>query len=421
MELTKTDRRWLWGTLLLALSLRLVLLLLTPGYRPFGDPSDYDQLARSLVDHHQYTSSAYAALGSATAYRPPAYPYFLAGVYEIFGQAWTAGRIAGAVLGTGTVFLVWELARRVAGQDVARWAGLVAALAPPLAWTSTGLVSENLYLPLLLGAVLLILRHRARPAGRLPILAGLVLGAVVLTRSNAIVVLVPLLAGIWPARRRWQDAGLLLAGFVIALVPWTIRNAVVMDTFAPLGTQSGISMAGVLNEGATGSAYYGVWRPPDKVAALAPYVRRPDIDETRLDSKLRHLALDFAGDHPSYLLHVTYHHVWQLLELRDVRITSSNSQREFGMPTGFARKTSRGGALLLMALALAGAFTLAARRRLWRREHVWLWAVPVLVTVTLLPLVGAPRYRLSLDPFLCVFAGAALLAVVHKVRGRDVA
>lgn len=407
--------RALWAILALALVVRVALLALTPHYVPFGDPQDYDSLARSLVDHGQYTASQFAAIGSPTAIRPPAYPYFLAAVYEVFGKSWLAGRIAGAVLGTVGVLLVWELARRLAGRRIARWAALAAALAPSLAWLSTGLLAENLYVPLLLGAVVLVLRHRDGPAWRWPLLAGLVVGASALTRSNGIVAVVPLLLGVWAVRRQWRDAALLVAAVVVVLVPWTIRNAVELHTFAPLGTQAGITMAGVYNQAATDSAYYGVWRPPNKIARLRHLVNQPGLDEARMDRKLRDFAVRFAKGHPSYVLHVTYHHLQQLFELRDVRIVGSNSQREQGIPTGIARKSSRGGTLLLLALALLGAFT-AAARRLWTRRLLWLWATPVLVLAGLAPFVGGQRYRLFVDPFLCVLAGAAVMTAGDRLR-----
>ncbi|MCW2991881.1 MAG: hypothetical protein JWM73_2475 [Solirubrobacterales bacterium] len=409
-------RAWPWPILAVALGVRLLVLVAAGAYHPFGDAIDYDALARSLVDHGHYGPSQFAALGSPSAFRPPGYPYLLAAIYGTFGKSYLVARVAGAVLGTISVLLVWQIVRRLFDERLARWSAGVAAVAPSLAWVGSGLLAENLFVPLVLAAVLAVVAYRAAPSWRWALAGGALLGVAALTRSNGIILVIPLLFGVWQAARRPRHGLVFVLGLAAALAPWTIRNAVVLDTFAPLGTQTGITMAGVFNEGATSSAYYGVWRPPQKIRALRRFAGQPGTTEAQLDTRFRTTALRFAADHPGYTAKVTLHHVGQMLELRDTRIVGSNSQREEGMPSGAARRISRGGFLLLLALAAGGA--VAARRRLWSLRLAWFWAVPLLLVIGVAPFCGGARYRVPADPFLCVLAAAALVTLRGRIAAR---
>src|ERR671932_1381386 len=103
------DRRFSWAVglvLVAALSLRLGYVALTPDYRIVHDARDYDRHARSIA-----AGDGFARLGPGpsrvTAFRPPGYPVFLAGVYALTGHETkadddrvVAGRIANALVGT---------------------------------------------------------------------------------------------------------------------------------------------------------------------------------------------------------------------------------------------------------------------------------------------------------------------------------
>lgn len=410
-------RRWPWAILALALGVRLALLLWSGSYHPFGDPFDYDQLGQSLAEEGRYRATLFAEPGTASAFRPPAYPYWVAAVYSVFGTpSYDAVRIAGALLGTLVVLLVWLLGRRVVGERAAWWAALAAALVPSLAWIHAGLLSETLYLPLVLAAVLLVVRLAETPSWRWAAGAGVVLGASVMTRTNGLVVVLPLLAGAWAARRSWRDCAVLLAGFALALAPWTIRNAVVFGEFLPLGTQPGITAVGVYNDEAAQGTFYGVWRGPEKIGAFTPLLAQPGTTEADLDARFRAEALRYARTHPGYTARVFARHLLQLLELRDVSLLATSGFAEAGIPEGLARRSTHGGFLVLLALAAAGAVLLVRRHTL---RPLWLWSVPVLLLLSMAPFQGIARYRLPVDPFLCLLAGVAITTALARLDRRS--
>src|SRR4051794_14680607 len=82
------DSRLVFGAVfgalvVLALVLRLLYVDATPAYVLRHDARDYELHAQSIAVGEGY--SRHVAYGRPTAFRPPGYPYFLAGVYRLAG------------------------------------------------------------------------------------------------------------------------------------------------------------------------------------------------------------------------------------------------------------------------------------------------------------------------------------------------
>lgn len=407
--------RPLWVVLAVALGVRVAIVLATPSYAPFGDPADYDRIARFLEYFGTYPPSTFADPTGPSALRPPGYPYLLAGLYELVGVRWQVARIVGALLGTVAVTLLWAIVRRLWDARLALWAAGVAAVLPSLVWVGGGLTAESLFVPLLLGAVWAAVRHRDAPGAGWVAAAGVLLGLAVLTRTNGAIAVLPLLVAAWLPRRRWTDPVVLLVGLVLALAPWTVRNAAAFGSFSPLGTQSGFTMIGAWNAQAEEDGRYrAAWRVPMDLPELQPVLRQYGTDEVDVDADLRKRALEFAGDNPGYVVAATVIHARHLLHLTtDTEGASGGSFREMGMPRWTWTPTVVAFWALLVA-ALAGVVLLARRRV--PRGPLWLWAVPVVLFLSVVPLLGPPRYRIPVDPFLAILAAVALTALVDRGR-----
>lgn len=407
-----------WAILGVALVLRVLAVVATPGYAPFGDPADYDRIGRFLEYFGTYPPTTFADPFGPAALRPPAYPYFLAGIYEVFGVRWTVVRLVAAVLGTLGVLLLWDVVRRLFDVRLATWTAGVAAVAPSLVWVGGGLTAESLFVPLVLAAVWAAVRHRDA-GGSVPwvLAAGVLLGIAVLTRTNGAILVLPLLVAAWLPRRRWTDPLVLLVGLVVALAPWTVRNAQAFGAFAPLGTQSGFTIAGAYNDKAdAGGSYYAAWQLPMDVPALQPLFGRPGVDEAEVDGELRDRGIEFALEHPGFVAGATGVHGLQLFHLwPDIDLGSGNSFRETGVPE---RLWGEYTAAFWVFLALVAAGIVLVVRRRERFGPLWLWAIPVLVVLSVVPLLGPPRYRIPADPFLAILAAVALIALADRLRGR---
>jgi 4-amino-4-deoxy-L-arabinose transferase-like glycosyltransferase len=407
---------WPWAILLVALVVRVAVVVLTPGYTPFGDPADYDRIGRSVWFLGTYPPTTFAAPGTAAALRPPAYPYLLAGLYDVFGIRWTIARGVGALLGVLSVGLLWAVVRRLGDERLARWAAGVAAVAPSLVWLNGGLVAETLFVPAVLGAVLAALRARASERAAWWLLgAGALLGLAVLARSNGAILVLPLLAAAWVARRRLVDPVALLVGVAVVLTPWTVRNAESFGAFAPLGTQSGFTLIGAYNDqAATHDDNFAAWRLPGDLPAVRDLLGSPTANEAEIDGELRDRALRYAADHPGFVAAAAGVHALQLFQLwPDIDRGSGNSFREMGVPERLWGAMTVAFWVLLVA-AVAGVVLLVRRRE--RLGPRWLWAVPVLIVLSVVPLLGPPRYRVPADPFLAVLAGVAAMAAWDRLR-----
>src|SRR5215204_6935304 len=120
--------------LAVALALRLLFIVATPGYVPKHDDSSYDRFACSLLVAGEYpvhpATADRESCGSMppganppSAFRPPGYPFALAGLYAVSaplpGSRWTRARVTNALLGTLGVGLVGLIAARIWGRRVA--------------------------------------------------------------------------------------------------------------------------------------------------------------------------------------------------------------------------------------------------------------------------------------------------------------
>ena len=81
-----------WLILLLALLLRVGYMAATPDYKLVHDALDYDHAATSIARGDGWPYSRRP--GRETAFRPPAYPVLLAGVYKVAGSSARASTTA---------------------------------------------------------------------------------------------------------------------------------------------------------------------------------------------------------------------------------------------------------------------------------------------------------------------------------------
>ncbi|HEV2814608.1 MAG TPA: glycosyltransferase family 39 protein [Solirubrobacteraceae bacterium] len=381
--------------LALALVVRLGLAVLHDPPAATGDAADFARHAAALADHGSYPQSAAAGEGP-TAFRPPAYPLALAAVYEVAGRE-DAPRVFGALLGTVAVALLGLVALDLFGRATAVAAMAIGAVFPPLVMVSVAPLSEGLFIVLVLGALACALAARRHPDRVAWVAAAGALGGLAaLTRTNGLVLLLPLLLAV-PRRR-----AVLVAAALVVLVPWSVRSSTALDAFVPTTTQAGFTLAGSYNDEArTDERLPAAWRPP----VMPPYaalLEEEGPNEAELEANFRGEVLDYAGDHPLYPLRVVFWATVRMLNLADPQI-ERDSAREAGVGRGFVT-VNRYATWALLALAVAGALTAAARA-----APRWLWLFPVMLWLGVAIAIGATRYRTPVDPFLILLAALAVV------------
>lgn len=405
--------RAVWLLLAAALVLRLLYVAATPGYALVHDAIDYDRHAVSIANGNGYTTS----LGRPTAFRPPAYPYLLAATYVVTGtqdapkeERIVVARVAQAVLGTVIVALIGLLAARLWTRRVAFVAMGLSAVYVPLILIGGAVMSEPLFVALMLGALLAALEHRRSPHRyRWAVLAGVLTGLAILTRANAAVLLLPLAWAVWDGRPRFgvralAPAAALVAVAVLTVLPWTVRNAVVLGEAVPVSTQLGSALAGTYNDEARADTEQPAsWRALKHLEEYdSLYSQRRELSEPELERRLRGASVAYIRDHPAYVLKVGYWNTVRTLDLAGLEW----SRHTAGTISAGPRWADAGvvSVWLLAALALAGALTRAARR-----APGFVWLVPVLLFLgTVFLVVETPRYRTGVEPFLLLLAALAV-------------
>jgi 4-amino-4-deoxy-L-arabinose transferase-like glycosyltransferase len=266
------------------------------------------------------------------ALRTPGYPLFLAGCRLVFGARVLPVRLVQAVLGTASVWLVYRLTEQVLAPGGAPaltrpsgtlsqgergcWssppllAAVLAAIDPFLVVTAALVLSEALFIPLMLLSLLGLAvlwpaaddaAPRPRQGGLWAVGTGVASGAAVLVRPSWIL-FVPLMIAAWLVASL-RDRGKLLAavrgavlvsvGFVAVMAPWWGRNARIYGRFVPTALWTGASLYDGLNPRATGASDMD-W-----------FLSTPDVwplGEEAQDAELFRRAVAFARAHPRRVL-----------------------------------------------------------------------------------------------------------------------
>ena len=244
--LTPGDLPWLAMAVLGAVGLRVLWVVyvnVDPNDGRFDDSIFYHNVARGLAETWQYGDPFGRGL---TAQWPPAYPATLAVLYKLFGFHLLLAKGLNIAFAAITVALTYVIARRVFGRWAAYLAAVILAFFPGQIYFSTLVYAETMFgmvfmLVLLLALVWTVQRSEARWWQVL--LIGFLIGLAGMVRVEG-VFLVFVLVALWAVTvRPWRTvaryAVLVALGTVLALTPWTVRNAVQLHQFVPLRTNMG--------------------------------------------------------------------------------------------------------------------------------------------------------------------------------------
>ncbi len=181
-----------------------------------------------VSDAAVYNEQAYRAAfmqGDAPVFsKGPGYPVFLSSIYRTVGYRHNAVRLAQALLSVLTVLLIYRLAEAIFDRQVARGAGLLAALYPAFTSYTGWLLTETLATALLLLFIYWLVLA-AQGKGRMWwIASGVAAGLLMITRQEMapVVGACVLVAGWRRGSRRW--VGLLACAAALVILPWTMRN-----------------------------------------------------------------------------------------------------------------------------------------------------------------------------------------------------
>ncbi|MCY2958749.1 MAG: glycosyltransferase family 39 protein [Planctomycetota bacterium] len=248
----RRDLAWLLAIAVLGFALRLAAV--------FQYQSSHPNAASVVIDERSYDRWARAIaggdwMGREVFFQEPLYPYALGSLYAVAGPSLLVARVAHCVLWAAAIVLIGLLARRLFGRAAGFVAAALVALHGPGLVFPSLILKENLFLPVLAGLALLLVRSRSLAGNRARIAwvaIGVLGGLGALLRGN-VLVLLPVLA-LWPIarnlfqRERVAPAFVLSAAFVLgvacALVPVAWRNAHVGGVFVLTTSGAGTNVYG---------------------------------------------------------------------------------------------------------------------------------------------------------------------------------
>ncbi len=453
-------RGWLRGlperhgrTTLLLLVAILVIGFGLRAYRvvePLPSPGD-DSRAYYALSKALYEESSYGGpnFDDSSDWSPGAPLLYAASYYATGGAREGTARIVELLFGLGAIVVVYLLGRRVNCRPTGLLAAFAVAVYPPFIHSTGALFSEPPAILTLPAAVLAFLwaseprptasaggscRRAGGPAGspravldppapRHPLvrwlLPGLLFGATALIRPEYL--LVGVAFGVLALIRVTRESGLkpgaaagalLAVGFLLPILPWAVRNQIVLDRTVPISTGGGKAL------------YVGTLLPADgeyqraKALLVRRYFNRDlepgsealdRVDPTPLfdnvaarypdlprDEALGKVGKEnfskYFGEDPSGYAAMTVRKVW--------RMWSSGVGEAMSSTAGRVVQT------LIVALAIAGLGVLAWRRRWWVLATM---ATPiVLVTAVGAASLAASRRNEVLMTLIFPLAAAAL-------------
>jgi len=383
---------------------------------PGDDAHAYYALAKSLYEEQSFGGPGFR---DPSDWSPGAPLLYAASFYATGGAREGTARIVEMLLGLAAIVVVYLLGRRIACRPAGLLAAFGVAVYPPFIHSVGALYSEPPAIFLLPTAVLAFLW--AFEGRRIRWLApGLLLGALALMRPEYLLVGVAFavlaLIRTWN-RLGWRggiaSAGLLVAGLLVPIVPWTIHNQVSLHRTVPISTGGGKAL------------YVGTFLPADgeyqrvKARLLSRYRHRDlpphsraleEVDPTPLfdrvaDERYPDLPRDqalgkagkrnlskFFGEDPGGYAAMTARKTW--------RMWSS------GIGEAMESSAGRVVQVLVVSLAIAGLGVLGWSRRWWDLTAM---ATPILlVTAVGAATLAAPRRNEVLMTLVFPLAGVAL-------------
>ena len=251
-----------------------------------GDEPFYTKIAQHIVEAHEYREK------NLLAYRPPLYPAFVA-VSLALGQSkfWLLQVLQNLLfLAAAVVFCV--IARGRWGRSAGVYMALLLLINPVWLMLPQQVVSETLFICLLVLGVFCISRFVTTNRIRWCVFAGIAFGFSALTREIGLYFGIGAFACLLIKKEADIRHCLVAAASIfLAVLPWTFRNYEKLHAFVLVDTNGPINLYAGNNPSATGTTHWAL--PP----GLQSIWNTPGT-EMRIYKQARADALAYMESHP---------------------------------------------------------------------------------------------------------------------------
>ncbi len=232
-------RRGLALLTLAGLLVRLLFMILEPATSPVADERMWTAWGTEILPSENV---GFSPLRLRFIFHPPMYPYFVGVLFTLFGTL-TAVKVAQCLIGALLVPAVGRIGQKAFGESAGLVAAAVTAFYPELVWFAAHFWAETIFATLLWWGFERLFEADARESLGVTAVAGLLFGVAVLTRETVLYFLP--LAAIWLAWRRGgggRRAAVLVVTALVVILPWTLRNWMVFQTFVPVSTAGAMNL-----------------------------------------------------------------------------------------------------------------------------------------------------------------------------------
>ncbi len=407
-----TPRSILW-LVLLSFLLQIAMIGVFRQYRTrpeddhFAFGWEMGRVARSIASGQGF-ANPYGGNTGPTAWEPPLYPYWMGGVFKIFGiftyaSAWVLLSI-NSLFSALTTIPILLIARKTFGPRVALWSAYGWALNPYIWYWSIHWIWDTTFTPLILSLIfLLALEVETWRGWQGWFVFGLLWGIGALANPSMLAFLP--FCGLWIWRQRFKRGLPSLPGIVLSsivffsvLSPWLIRNYEVFGRFVFLRDDFGLQFR------------LGNWKAADGMlmAYLQPNLNKLEFEKFQRMGELayaadcKRLAFDWVRENPGRFAIISlkrFFYYWNGVP------KATDSQLPFDFRSSLF--------LAWSVLALWG--LCRALRQNWRGG--WLFAGLALTYPTTYYFVFPhARYRHPIEPELLILAVFLLLQTGHRVN-----
>jgi 4-amino-4-deoxy-L-arabinose transferase-like glycosyltransferase len=393
------ERRGVTLAVLVGLALRVILTTVIHHWDAVpssGDDLVYKGIAKALVE-----------TGRLDTHFPVGFPLFLAPFLTLGSSAFSAIRAAHVLLGLLTIILVSRIAAVLYGNRAGVIAGLLASVYPPLIYMTGRIMSETLFITILMASIYQFLLADRDQSIKRNALASALFGLALLVRSNLILMIpfVPL----WILMQLGASLRTrLVNGAVCAIVIVTIFMLpgiyflASKGEFIPFATNGGQTFYGANNPLADGG-WVQVEDHPELLASIPPEVRQSAAAYSKAQQEL---GLKWIRENPGAFLSLLpkkFTNAW-IPGLQSSETTSQSTLAAVVLVMSYA---------LLLVFAIAGRILVKPARR----DGILL---SVLVTYTVMSLVfyGNPRIGLFCAPILVVYTAGLVAQILGAAEAR---
>lgn len=219
---------------LLSFVVQTVFIFNFKGKPAEADAKNYYNISQSVIAEKSSILD-----GEINVRHPPIYPFFLAGVFYLFGNKIIVAQLSKVFLIAFSCMIIMHLGKTVFNEKIGLISGLLMAIHPVIVTSSFRLLTEALSIFQVVVFSYVLTCAYLKKKVYLYVLSGIILGLLTLTRP--ILVLFPFLLFIFIPLKYRSLPGIryvcyLMVPFVLIVSAWTLRNYCQTKLFIPIAS-----------------------------------------------------------------------------------------------------------------------------------------------------------------------------------------